>query len=272
MTGTPKILRCQGGGAAVASPPATNAAPSDDPSSDSDLPEYDPHLNQRLGSEQWEATPPIERARMRAAVIAALIDVQTLKEQQAALAWLEDFFQRRPAGATFNAVERAALEGLDLPTLRAMDELRQVWEERTEYWVTRVRPFAGSGHFTATMRLANGATALSWVAARRICRARCDLPPEDMIDPEWLAEWLALPASARSPISFVQYVTDKVDHSAAQDIDTGLRALARVDDATEWFDQLGADRHILDPREGRAVSMCVADVVGPRAKKDDEND
>ena len=208
---------------------------------------------------------------MRAAAIASLLEVTSRRELQAALTWLEDFFQRRPAAATFSALERTAQKGLDLPTLRAMDELRQVWEERNEYWVTRVRPSAASGHTTPTMRLANGATALSWVAAHRICCAREDLPPEDMIDPEWLDEWLALPPSARSPISFAEYVTEKVGNIAAYDMYVGMRARARAEEVTEWFDQLGADRHILDRREGRPVTMRVADVVGPKQKRDVAN-
>jgi hypothetical protein len=252
---------------------AKEAAPFNDTDYPVDLPDYDPLLTQRLGSEQWAvAILPVVRARVRAAAIAALLDVSSTRELQAALVWLEDFFQRRPAGATFGALERAALEGLDFPTLRAMDELRQAWEERPEYWVTRVRSSPASGHSTATMRLANGGTALSWVDARRICRARCDLPPDHMIDPEWLSEWLTSHPGARSAISFAQYVADKVVHFAAQDIDTGLCARARAEDPTEWFDQLGASRKILDPREGRPVSVRMVDVVGPRKKKDDDNE
>ena len=143
-------------------------------------------------------------------------------------------------------------------------------EEQPEYWMVRVKPSPATSHRTATERLNGGANALSWTAALRVCRARGDLPPEDMIDPGWLDEWLAKRPGARAPITFVEYVIGKVRDIDAYDIDVGLRARARPEDVTELFDEPGADQRIFYPLDGRPVAICASDIIGSRSKKDDD--
>jgi hypothetical protein len=240
---------------------------------DIDLPEYDPQLSQRLGSEDWaETTPPRTRARARAAAIAALLEINSRAELTASLSWLEDFFLRRDASSTYRAIERAALEGLDFPTLRAMDALRQYWEERPEYWVYRTpfsRTFAST---TGTMSLANGPSSLTWVTARLVCLARADWPPEDMIDPDWLDEWFALPRGQQTPISFAQFVGDRVTYDMAYLLDEGLAARAQADDPTEWCDPVGWERHIPEALGGYGLSLRMVDVTGTRQVRKDDDD
>lgn len=250
--------------------PASRCPPAD-ATFDVDLPEYDPDASQRLGSEEWAAsTPPESRVRERAAQIAALLEVTSLQEQIAALHWLEDFFGRRPAAATFRAIERLALAGLDLQTLHAMDALRETWEERPEWWGCRV-PALGFRYGAAGIRrMVNGATALSWAMAKRICLSRAELPPEDMIDAEWLDEWYALPQDQRAPISFARYVDEKIAHEAARRLHVGFEACAQLDDPGECFDRLGWYRTIYDPDDGPPLSLRMIDATERRVDRGDQ--
>ncbi len=225
-----------------------------------DLPDYDENLSQRLGSEVWaKQFPDAARARERAAQILALMDFPTRTDQVAALAWLEDFFTRRPAAATFRAIERAALGGLDWPTIRAMDALREVWEERPEWWVCRVvRPGTGNG-FATTARLANGPTALTWTMARRICEARAHFPPESMIDPDWLADWHGLPREGPSAISFAEYAAQRVAEEPTRRLEEGFRLREAANDPTEHTDRHDWHRGLRDPADGLPLSLRMID-------------
>jgi hypothetical protein len=205
-------------------PPTAFAAPRDD---DFELPEYDPRLSQRLGDANWAATKPHDAlARQRAGMIAALLEVTSRHEAVAALQWLEDFFQEHRWAATFRAIESAALEGLDFPTLRAMAELKEVWAERPDWWLRRVYIRRSNIGGTPTEQMPRGATALSWRLARRICLARCDYPPDGMIDCEWLAEWYDLPSHAPGAQFFTAFLEEKAKSMLAEALHEGLTAKA----------------------------------------------
>ncbi|MFN7633657.1 MAG: hypothetical protein ACK5PI_02910, partial [Acetobacteraceae bacterium] len=119
--------------------PSPAAAPSAAWDDAFDLPDYDPDLSQLLGDAGWAAREPAESlARQRAGMIAALLDVTSRREAEAAMHWLEAFFREQRWASTFRALETAALEGLNFPTLKAMAELREIWAERPEWWVRRV--------------------------------------------------------------------------------------------------------------------------------------
>ena len=212
-------------------PPGTvPTAPRDD---DFELPEYDPRLGQRLGDANWSATKPRDAlARQRAAMIAALLEITSRHEAQAALQWLEDFFQEHRWAATFRAIETAAQEGLDFRTLQAMAELKEIWAERPEWWLRRVYISRGNLGGTPTERMPGGATALSWRLARRICLARCDYPPDEMIDSEWLAEWYELPLHAPGANFFTSFLGEKAGSLLAEALHEGLAAKAREHEPT----------------------------------------
>ncbi|BBK36782.1 hypothetical protein STAQ_18600 [Allostella sp. ATCC 35155] len=234
---------------------------------DLDLPDYDPDISQRLGSEDWAREfPPTSRARQRAAQIVALLDVHSRTEQSAAMEWLEEFFTRRTAAPTFRAIERGALRGLDWNTLRAMDALRAVWEDRPEWWICRVvRPGTSNG-FGVVKRLANGPQALTWAAAQRICEARAHLPPEEMIDSDWLDDWYALPRDSRAAISFAEFVGQRVAEEHCRLLDEGLRLRAFAYDPTEQADRRGWHREIRHPDDGTPMSLSIVDPTERRVE------
>jgi len=189
-----------------------------------DLPDYDPTRDQRLGSESWEAhDPAVARARAKAVAIAALLEVTTRRDFDDAVAWLERLFLEEPRPATFLAIERAAREGLDIATLRDMAELRALWAQHPEWWASRAR-----NGVTSALRYRNVPTPFTWALARRVCLARADYPVEQMIDPDWLGEWRRLPPSAGTPVSFVDYLAEKLEFGVAEQLDAGFDFLDRA--------------------------------------------
>jgi hypothetical protein len=234
-----------------------------------DLPDYDPTLNQRLGSEEWAIFDPSGgEAKQKAAIIATLLDVTTRRELNAAAAWLYELFVEHPRPATFSALERAALEGLDFATLRDMAALRALWAQHPEWWVCRILSRHARNGATSVSRLPNGATALSWALARRICLARADYPVEQMIDPDWLGEWYRLRPQPGTPVSFVTFIEDKIANETARQIHAGLDGLHRAGDLVERWDRHDWPQDLCDPSDGTPLSLSMVDIIGPRAKSE----
>lgn len=254
-------------------PPPGFAASTVTLSDEFDLPDYDPDLSQRLGDAEWAAKAPRDSlARQRAAMIAALLDVTSRHEAETALQWLEAFFLEHRWSATFRALETAALEGLDFPTLQAMAALKDIWAERPEWWLRRTRTVRANLGGTATERMPRGDTALSWRLARRICLARCDFLPEDMIDPDWLAEWYALSPNEPGASFFPTFLAEKVQALLAEALHEGLIAKARD------YEPPSQGHHRLAPRQpltcgpdGEMISPVMVDATGQRKNevKDD---
>jgi hypothetical protein len=254
----------------AASSPAATAVAHDD---DFDLPEYDPGLSQRLGDAEWAAEAPQDSlARQRAAMITALLDVTTRHEAEAALQWLEAFFLEHRWSATFRALETAALEGLDFPTLQAMAALKDIWAERPEWWLYRIRTTRANLGGTATGQLPRGDIALSWQLARRICLARRDFPPEEMIDPDWLAEWYALSPGEPGANFFTAFLDEKVQATLAEALHEGLVAKARdFEPSSHGHHRLAPRRPLLCGPDGGMVSPVMVEVTGERQRKTDDD-
>ncbi len=238
-----------------------------------ELPDYDPDLTQRLGDAEWAAKAPRDSlARQRAAMIAALLNVTSRHEAEAALKWLEWFFLEHRWSATFRALETAALDGLDFPTLQAMAALKQIWAERPEWWLRRIRIVRANLGGTATERLPRGDTALSWRLARRICLARCDFPPEEMIDPDWLAEWYALSPNEPGASFFSAFLDEKTESMLAEALHEGLIAKARD------YEPPPLGHHRLAPRQpllcgpdGEMVSPVMVEATGQKQRKTEDD-
>ena len=236
-----------------------------------ELPDYDPTLNQRLGSEAWEVFDPARaQAGQKAALIVAELDVTTRRELDDAQALLEALFLEEPSPATLRELQRAALEGLDFATLRNMVELRALWAQQPQWWACRRFSRHRGTRATTPDLLPQGARTLSWALARRICLARADYPVEQMIDPDWLGEWRRLPARPGTPISFVDYLAEKLEFESAEQLDAGLDHLDRAGCLDEPYDHHGWALSIRDPADGQRLSLSMAHVLGPHVKTEAE--
>ena len=141
-----------------------------------DIPEFDEDAQQT----PWEIEPeeegqPIRLARDKAADITSLLYLTSRDDQEIALTYLTDLFKQPDYSypSTFQAIKRIASDRLDFETLKEMVELRSIWRERTDWWKGRY------SRWYEVRRIFNGATALSWIAAHRVCLVRKDLPPGD---------------------------------------------------------------------------------------------
>ena len=169
---------------------------------------------------------------MKAAVITNLLDFRSISERDDAISYLIEVFMQMTHSATFRAIQRVA-EGIDLDTLKAMIELRQIWMRRTDWWRLGLRTPKRSLAFT-------------WDTTRLICLIRKDYPPELMIDEEWLTQWLQLSDIDPAYFSFSLYIEEKILSYNAELLDLGLRHWERNDGHFEIGDDFDWYRRVPD--------------------------
>jgi hypothetical protein len=211
--------------------------------------DYDPHAHQQPWEDRDAGDHGDEnatrRARGKAATVASLLDVTNHQEQKAAVSWLIEFFLQQSHPATFRAVKEAARDGLTPDQLGAMIALRQIWAERPDWWVGRY------GLSRDIRLLRPGSAAISWGLAQRICSARCDYGPDDMIDDGWFDEWLALPRGIPGYPLFAAYVDTKVSDMESQLLYEGLSRCEEDASQVETGDDFGWWRKV--PNQDEAI-------------------
>ena len=211
-----------------------------------DIPEFDEDAQQKPWEIEPEEGPSIRRARDKAADIASLLALTSRDDQEIALTYLTDLFEHPDYSHfnTFQAIKRIASDGLNFETLKAMVELRSIWRQRTDWWIGRYpRKYWWWGRYYWRFRvrfLSNGETALTWVAAHRVCLVRRDCPPEMMIDDEWLDEWLRLPPRSPGYMSFSCYIDVKMQKLDAELLDYGLSRWRQCEKRPDVFERTTA--------------------------------
>lgn len=169
-----------------------------------DIPDFDPDARQTIGdigsTEEFHS-----KAAEKAAGIVGIIGVKTVGERNDATRFLAEFFEQSSHPATFRAIQRIAAGGLDFEVLRSTISLRLFWMQRSEWWLGRY------GYGYEINKIPNGASALTWANALRVCLARQDYPVEMMIDDAWRDEWYALPRDVPGYFSFATYVAERID-------------------------------------------------------------
>ena len=204
----------------------------DSDSSFDDIPEFDEDAQQT----PWEIKPEeegqsIRRARDKAAYIASLLYLTSHDDQGLVLTYLTDLFEYPDYAhsSTFRAIKRIASEGLDFETLKTMVELRSIWRQRTDWWKRRWR--------YKVRGISNGATAFTWIVAHRVCLLRKDLPPEMMIDDDWLDEWMGLSLGSLSYPSFPYYIDMKIQNRDAELLEYGLSQWRQCEKDIDVFER-----------------------------------
>ena len=200
-----------------------------------DIPEFDENAQQA----PWEIEPEkekeplIRRARDKAADIASLLYLTSRDDQEIVLTYLTDLFEHPDYShpSTLQALKRIASDGLDFETLKAMVELRSIWRQRTDWWEGRY-----SWRYRVR-RLPNGATAFTWVAAHRVCLVQKDLPPEMMIDDDWLDEWMGLSLGSLGYPSFPYYIDMKIQNRDAELLEYGLSQWRQCEKDIDVFER-----------------------------------
>ena len=184
------------------------------------------------------------RLRDRVETVANLLDPGTTAERERAGAVLTDLFERHGHQSTYHAVRGAAAAGLDVQTLEAMIELKEIWASRSDWWYRRSRD--------GIVEMERGPAALSWKLARRVCLARWQYPPESMIEDDWFEEWLSAPPRTPGNHDFVTFVQEKIEGRASTDLHAGLRFLHGAPDA-----RIDPDGWPLHPLEaGTTADAC----------------
>lgn len=182
---------------------------------DADVPDFDPagHVAP-WDLEVIDDEVSWRKARLKAAELAALLDVVTPAQRSAAAEYAAALYHRQPHGATRLALIQLAHEGLDFETLKAMVELREEWAARSEWWLHR--------HGGQTLRSDKCRTAMTWRLALKVCRARADYPAECMIDDDWVDEWFGLRPGESGYPQFAAFIAEKVDPNGSDALCEGL--------------------------------------------------
>ena len=196
-----------------------SVAEASDSAEDMDLPEFDEEARQI----PWDILPSdidlnLQRAERKASEISNMLMVRSPQEQNMAINYLTGIFLALPHGATFKAFADMAAKTLSFAELKTIIELRFVWMERQDWWLRR------RGLAVTTLR--QGQNALSWKLAQRICQARWEFPPDEMIDESWKEEWLYLEWDAEGYWNFLSFIEEKMKHTEAETLHEGLQEQA----------------------------------------------
>jgi hypothetical protein len=215
---------------------------------DFEFDDFDPRARQAPWLIDLDDEPILLRAREKAEEIAAFVDARTKREDERVVSFLMELFKHLSHANTFRAIRQAAAEGLNSEQLFAMVELRRIWTVRPEWWVGRYN------RFREIAPLPNGPSALSWRAALRVCCARSEYPPDEMIPEEWLYDWQRLVPGDPGFLSFPAYINVCIDSSEADFLSRALAQHARDDgahpaDALWWHRELG-------PEHEEALRSC----------------
>ena len=190
----------------------------------------------------------LRKAQTKAATIMHKLGLQSKREQSEALYFLTDLFMHRTHAMTFRAIQNAA-EGLDIDTLKAMVELRNIWENRSGWWYYHYR-----GQIRHMQQ--RGEAALSWALARRVCLARWEYPPEMMIDDKWFDEWVATSPGTPGYVNFPAFIATKTENTQIQILCDGFDMMqeysAELDlvDDYGWWRQLPHTSELVAIRQG----------------------
>ena len=200
-----------------------------DSAEDMDLPEFDEEARQI----PWDILPSdvdlnLQRAERKASEISNMLIVGSPQEQNMAINYLTGIFIALPHGATFQAFADMAAKTISFVELKTIIELRFVWMERQDWWLRR------RGLAVTTLR--HGQNALSWKLAQRICQARWEFPPDEMIDESWKEEWLYLEWDAEGYWNFLSFIEEKMKHTEAETLHEGLQEHALYNREVESTD------------------------------------
>lgn len=196
----------------------------------------------------WELEPEepsLQKAKTKAATITRILGLPSKREQDEALYFLVNLFEHRTHAMTFRAIQTAA-EDLDLNTLKAMVELRNIWEHRSGWWYYRYR-----GQIRHMQH--RGETALSWTLARRVCLARWEYPPEMMIDDKWFDEWMATSPGTPGYVSFPAFIAAKTENAQIQILCDGFDMMQAYSEEPDLVDDYGWWRQFSDASDLVAI-------------------
>ncbi len=152
---------------------------------------------------------PEDIVAKRARWLVSLLDVPEQRRRRKHIRFFEELFDSFDHHNTYHALATLALdEKISADTLVEACRFRLRFLDRREWWALR-QPHGGG-----IMRPADGSNLLGWRAAVRMVQL-CGGGPEEIIDDEWLADWLDLPYDDRLRWRFVDYIETRLSLFAA---------------------------------------------------------
>ena len=177
-----------------------------------DLPTFDPEARRANWFTDTFLQPLNRDARSKAKWIVALLQPTTVNERAQWLKAFEPVFLEHADEKFFRKVRSIAAQLEEPGSLLGAIAIKDIWQDRHDFQRRRARGARLGIYYT------NGGT-LSWPMALRIAAVRSDYDPPDMIDPDWMHDWLRLRAAAEGYWYFAEYAVQRAEAEQFEDWD-----------------------------------------------------
>ena len=169
---------------------------------------------------------PEDIASKRARWLVSLLDVPEQRRRREYVRFFERLFGEFGHHATYNVLVKLALdERIAADTLIEACRFRLLFLEKEEWWSLRPR-------WGGVQRPPDGRNLLGWRPAIRLVQL-CGGSPDELIDEEWLTDWLELPFGDRLSWRFVDYLEDRLSLFSAG-VWEQTRADRNTDRTCDW--------------------------------------
>ncbi|WP_156456893.1 hypothetical protein [Bradyrhizobium sp. CCH5-F6] len=173
------------------------------------LPDFIPHAAENPFYLELRAPSSSDKALQRARWLVSLLDLPQIERRRRFEQRFSELFYQYPHAATFSALADLALENADADDVWSAFELRQIWASSPSWWSMRRRgsrqPLIPDG----------GVNMLGWARSYRFVVNRKGLPPEAIIEPDWLDDWLELSIGDPLYWRFIDYAEARIEAFAA---------------------------------------------------------
>jgi hypothetical protein len=167
------------------------------------LPQYDPFASERPFSSFLQEIP--ERlAEKRARWILSILGITNPSRQPFVFDAFTDLFIEYPHHSTFRALSDLALDDVTADELVSAFALKQIWSDFPLFSSFRTKR-------RDVLVASNKVSLLGWTLAVRLIRQSRGVPPEQIIDPDWFHEWLAVPYADPLYWRFIDYICARIE-------------------------------------------------------------
>ncbi|MBB5045959.1 hypothetical protein HNR60_000694 [Rhodopseudomonas rhenobacensis] len=163
---------------------------------------YDPAAQETPFVEKTYISPRETLARKCAGAILKLAHVSD-RRRTPLLGRFVELFIDYPHPSSFRAIASLAREEASPEDILAAYEFRCAWTENPRYSLIRGR----KGFFF----IPESQSTLTWKLAYSLVVKARGTPPENLIDPSWVDEWMDLPAGDQLSFQFLSYAVARID-------------------------------------------------------------
>jgi hypothetical protein len=176
------------------------------------LPQYDPVASERPFSSFFQETLE-SLAEKRARWILSMLGITNPSRHRFVFDAFAELFIEYSHHSTFRALSDLALDDATADELVDAFTLKQIWSDFPLFSSFRTKR-------RDVLIASNKASLLGWTLAVRLVRKSRGVPPEQIIDPDWFHDWLAVPYADPLYWRFIDYICARIDSVESGALDT----------------------------------------------------